>query len=157
MFTYSHLHIFTSSHLHTLTTSHTHHIITFTTSLHFFRTLYIHIFFLNHYHTCFSFYVSHFCFMLYDLHTYISHYISLRSRAIRRLVCIFTLIFLISQYVIPSNCSPQKNHQTPTRSTQSGRSKRRPRHYQWNTPSLPPIYSKSNSRNSKMHETKAAY
>ena len=159
LFASKHVHLFTSSHLHTshphnFTYSSHHHLHNFFT---FFRTLYIHIFFLNHYHTCFSFYVSHFCFMLYDLHTYISHYISLRSRAIRRLVCIFTLIFLISQYVIPSNCSPQKNHQTPTRSTQSGRSKRRPRHYQWNTPSLPPIYSKSNSRISKMHETKAAY
>ena len=92
LFASKHVHLFASSHLHIFTPSQLHILITSSPSqllYIFFRTLYIHIFFLNHYHTCFSFYVSHFCFMLYDLHTYISHYISLRSRAIRRLVCIF--------------------------------------------------------------------
>ena len=99
IFTSSHPHIFECSHLHLITSSHLQlltssslHILT-SSSLHILTSSQSHLFYLHliHSHLPSLRHLNIFlslCFMLYDLHSYISHYTSLRSRAIRRLVLI---------------------------------------------------------------------
>ena len=95
----SHLHLITSSHLQLLTSSSLHiltssslHILTSSQShLFYLHLIHSHLLSLRHIHIFFSL-----CFMLYDLHSYISYYTSLRSRAIRRLVLLFSSFKMVT-------------------------------------------------------------
>lgn len=98
MFTYSRLHLITSSHLQMLTSSSLHishlYIFTYSSISFYLRLIHSHLLSLRHLHIFLSL-----CFMLHDLHSYISHYTSLRSRAICRLVKMQTCIYIRTEEV----------------------------------------------------------
>ena len=91
IFISSHPHIFISSHPHIFTSSQSH--------LFYLHLIHSHLLSLRHLHIFFSL-----CFMLYDLHSYISYYTSLRSRAIRRLVLLFSSFKMVKSVPFRGKC-----------------------------------------------------